>query len=228
MAREDSRSAALTERRTQRYVFASVMPNIKFVVEHQAIDVQAGRSIREIALEVGIYPNREFFRGFNCGGRGLCGTCKVWVHAPDKATSPPNLRERFHGMGDGRRLACQTRVLGDLEVATFPGGDDRLTAGRNIDPPPQREPDPEPPPAAKPAKPEAKKEAAKPAVDKDAAKPAEKGDAEKAEAKPEAKKEAAKPAVDKDAAKPAEKDDAEKAEAKAEAKKDDAGAEASS
>ncbi len=123
------------------------MPKINFVVEYQHLDVKAGRSVRDVALEAGIYPNREFFRGFNCGGRGLCGTCKVWVRElTDHATSAPNRREKFYGMGDGRRLACQTRVQGDVEVTTIPGGDDRLATDRNIDPVPQRPPDPEPPP----------------------------------------------------------------------------------
>jgi ferredoxin len=178
------------------------MPKIKFVVEHREIEVQAGRSIREVALEAGIYPNREFFRGFNCGGRGLCGTCKVWVRGPSgQGTNSPNLRERFHGMGNGRRLACQTRVLGDIEVTTFPGGDDRLGASRKIDPPPQREPDPEPP-----AKPVADKAAAKP-VKAEAKKPndAKKDDAKKDDAKKDdAKKDDAK------------KDDAKKDEAEVE------------
>ena len=134
------------------------MPKIKFVVEYQTLDVQAGRSVREIALEAGIYPNREYFRGFNCGGRGLCGTCKVWLRElTDHAVSPPNMRERFHGMGDGRRLACQARVQGDIEVTTMPGGDDRLATDRNIDSPPEREPDPEPPPKPAAKKPPPKK-----------------------------------------------------------------------
>jgi len=104
---------------------------------------------------VGIFPNREFFSDFTCGGRGLCGTCKVWVReSASNAASLPNLRERFHGAGNGRRLACQTRVLGDIEVTTMPGGHDRTQQARTIDPAPQRPADPEPPPKAdKPDKP---------------------------------------------------------------------------
>jgi ferredoxin len=131
------------------------MPKIKFLVEHHEVDVRAGRSVREVALEVGIFPNREFFSDFTCGGRGLCGTCKVWVReSASNAASPPNLRERFHGAGNGRRLACQTRVLGDIEVTTMPGGHDRTQQARIIDPAPQRPADPDPPPKAdKPDKP---------------------------------------------------------------------------
>ncbi len=163
------------------------MPKVQFVVEHHAVEVSSGRSLREIALEAGIHPNREWFRGVNCGGRGLCGTCKVWVKPKAAgAVSEPNLREKVHGMGDGRRLACQTRVLGDIEVTTFPGGDDRTTAGRVIDPAPVR--------------PEAEAEAAKPAAsakeataDKKPAKPSD-GAATKPEANAEKKADA--PAAD--------------------------------
>jgi ferredoxin len=123
----------LTRHGTERYVRAP-MPTVKFVVEHQVVQVEAGRKLRDIATEAGINVDREFFRGLNCRGLGLCGCCKVWVRAADAAAlNAPNLRERFHGMGGGRRLACQARVNGDVVVTSMAGGDDRLTAGRNID-----------------------------------------------------------------------------------------------
>jgi ferredoxin len=113
------------------------MPKVKFVVEHLQVEVEAGRRLRAIALDAGVYPNREFLRGVNCGGRGICGTCKVWVHpASDRAVNAPNTREKIHGAGGGRRLACQTQVLGDVEVTTMPGGDDRLDPKRKIGPAP--------------------------------------------------------------------------------------------
>jgi ferredoxin len=114
------------------------MPKIKFLVEHHEVEVNAGRTVREVAIEQSIDVDREFFRGFNCRGYGLCGTCKVWVKEAAKgATSQPNFRERFHGMGDGRRLACQTHVQGDIEVTSMPGGDDRIQQQRPIDPVPK-------------------------------------------------------------------------------------------
>lgn len=122
------------------------MPTVKFVVEHREVDATSGKSLREIAVDAGIYPNREYLRDINCGGRGLCGTCKVWVHESTQgAASQPNLRECMHGMGKGRRLACQTRVLGDLEVITMPGGDDRRETSRPIDAPPNPTQDPSAP-----------------------------------------------------------------------------------
>jgi ferredoxin len=113
------------------------MPKVKFVVEHQVVEVEAGRKLREIAQEAGINVDREFFRGLNCHGLGLCGCCKVWVHPLGSgALNSPNLRERFHGMSARRRLACQVRVQGDVEVTSVPGGDDRLERKREISPTP--------------------------------------------------------------------------------------------
>jgi len=111
-----------------------LMPKIKFLVEHRQVDIAAGISVRVAAQAQGINLDREFFRGLNCRGHGLCGMCSVWVRETEPgAASRVNLRERFHGMGDGRRLACQARVQGEVEVTSMPGGDDRIMPERAID-----------------------------------------------------------------------------------------------
>jgi len=111
------------------------MPKVTFVVEHLQVEAPPGRTVREVALEHGIKVNREPIKGLNCGGRGLCGTCKVWVNTEtDTALSPPSLLERFHGASGGRRLACRAEIRGDVRITTMPGGDDRLEQGRSIDP----------------------------------------------------------------------------------------------
>jgi hypothetical protein len=73
----------------------------------------------------------------------MCGTCQVWVKesAPGSANSL-NLREKIAGMRGLRRLACQVKVLGDVEITTFAGGDGRLRAPRPIAPPPNPSTDP--------------------------------------------------------------------------------------
>ncbi len=119
------------------------MPVIHFETEHLSVEVPSGRPLREIALENGINPNREIFRGVNCGGRGLCGTCQVWIQElVPNAVSASNLRERMHGLRQGRRLACQAKILGDARVTTMPGGCDRLQPNRPIDPAPNPVDDP--------------------------------------------------------------------------------------
>ncbi|MDY7040682.1 MAG: ASKHA domain-containing protein [Chloroflexota bacterium] len=53
-----------------------------------------------------------------CGGRGVCGRCQVRIVTG--AVSPPAETERQHlsaaQLADGYRLACLTRVLGDVKV----------------------------------------------------------------------------------------------------------------
>ena len=119
------------------------MPKVVFVNEHRIVEVPPGKNLKSLAVELGINPHREFFRGVNCGYLGMCGTCQVWVkeNAPGAANAL-NLRERFAGMRGLRRLSCQVKVLGDVEVTTLAGGDGRLRAPRPIAPPPAPSIDP--------------------------------------------------------------------------------------
>ncbi len=48
-----------------------------------------------------------------CGGRGLCGLCRVRVRG---GVSPPTSYELVRRMGEEERLACQVRVLGEAWV----------------------------------------------------------------------------------------------------------------
>ncbi len=59
----------------------------------------------------------------NCHGLGSCGTCAVEVRGQ---VSAPGLRERLRTLvpplrGTRLRLACQVRVLGDVEVVKHGG-----------------------------------------------------------------------------------------------------------
>ena len=112
------------------------MPKVVFVNEHRIVEVPSGKNLKALALELGINPHREFFRGINCGYIGMCGTCQLWVRGTDGDTNPRNWREKMAGMRGERRLACQVRILGDVEITTMAGGEDRLRSPRPISPPP--------------------------------------------------------------------------------------------
>jgi ferredoxin len=119
------------------------MPKVVFVNEHRIVEVPPGKNLKKLALELGINPHREFFRGVNCGYVGLCGLCQVWVkESAPGSTNPRNIRESIAGTRGQRRLACQVEVLGDVEVTTFAGGDGRLRAPRPIAAPPRPTVDP--------------------------------------------------------------------------------------
>ncbi|MET0594242.1 MAG: 2Fe-2S iron-sulfur cluster-binding protein [Polyangiaceae bacterium] len=119
------------------------MPKVVFVNEHRIVEVPQGKNLKSLALELGINPHREFFRGVNCGYLGMCGTCQVWVkEGAQGATNPLNLREKMGGMRGLRRLACQVKIMGDVEITTLAGGDGRLRAPRPIAAPPRPTIDP--------------------------------------------------------------------------------------
>src|SRR4051794_23685720 len=119
------------------------MPKVVFVNEHRIVEVPAGKNLKSLALKLGINPHRKFFRGVNCGFFGLCGTCQVWVHESGAgSTNAKNIREKMAGMRGERRLSCQVKILGDVEITTMAGGDNRLRAPRPIAPPPQPTIDP--------------------------------------------------------------------------------------
>jgi ferredoxin len=119
------------------------MPKVVFVNEHRIVEVPQGKNLKSLALDLGINPHREFFRGINCGYLGLCSTCQVWVkESAPGSVNARNFREKIAGMRGLRRLACQVKVLGDVEITTFAGGDGRLRAPRPIAPPPKPTIDP--------------------------------------------------------------------------------------
>ena len=75
------------------------MPKVAFVNEHRIVEVPEGKNLKSLALELGINPHRESFRGINCGYLGLCSTCQVWVReAGPGSASRRNLRESIVGM----------------------------------------------------------------------------------------------------------------------------------
>ncbi len=122
------------------------MPIIKFVKENKEVEVPQGTILRNAAMRAGINLNCGL-NGFgarinkyvNCGGKGMCGTCRVLITKGMENTNPMTKREwyqfknAFHfpipdpipclafvGHEDTMRLACMVRVNGDIEVESCP------------------------------------------------------------------------------------------------------------
>ncbi|MGB7416643.1 MAG: 2Fe-2S iron-sulfur cluster-binding protein [Thermosynechococcaceae cyanobacterium] len=62
-----------------------------------------------------------------CGGRGMCATCHVYIKEGMESLSPMNRREQrslevITTCNQMSRLACQTRVLGEGVVIELPTG----------------------------------------------------------------------------------------------------------
>ncbi|MEZ3114705.1 2Fe-2S iron-sulfur cluster-binding protein [Halobaculum sp. MBLA0147] len=98
------------------------MPTVTF--RGESVTCDRGDVLRDVLLAAGLSPHNGAADGVNCRGRGSCGTCAVAVTG---AVSDPSRRERLrlrvppHDAENGLRLACQTRVLGDVAVTKYPG-----------------------------------------------------------------------------------------------------------
>jgi ferredoxin len=71
--------------------------------------------------------NKELDVLKECGGRGMCATCHVYVKDGMGALSPMNRREQrtleiITTCKPNSRLACQSRVLGEGVVVELPPG----------------------------------------------------------------------------------------------------------
>ncbi len=109
------------------------MPVIKFInaetkkVEKE-IEVPAGANLRRAAMKAGVqlYPFPHNI--VNCHGLSQCGSCRVLLAKGKENASRVNLFEKLRmmfsmariGHEDNMRLACQTRVNGDMDVVTKP------------------------------------------------------------------------------------------------------------
>jgi ferredoxin len=126
------------------------MATVRFIKERVEIDVSDGANLRSEAIKAGVNTHQglngfgaQFNKYLNCHGLGQCGTCRVRIVKGMENTSPmgwvETMRFRcpvptpltpagldpipclaFVGNEDSMRLACQTKVHGDIEVETGP------------------------------------------------------------------------------------------------------------
>lgn len=100
------------------------MPTVTFFTKGKTAQCPEGANLREVAMQCGVSVYNGPAKLLNCRGRGLCGTCRVSIE-PLKGVSAPTEKELRHPIW-GRpqvwanaRLSCQTRVYGDIQVATM-------------------------------------------------------------------------------------------------------------
>ncbi len=107
------------------------MPNVNFVENGKVvktIKVPSGANLRKEAIKAGVqlYPFPHNY--VNCHGFSQCGSCRVLITKGQTEANRPNLLERLRmmvsmariGHEDTMRLACQTRVNGDMDVVVQP------------------------------------------------------------------------------------------------------------
>lgn len=93
------------------------MPVIRYKGEE--FKCNPGATLRDVLLKYDLSVHNGKSHFFNCHGFGTCGTCAVKIAGN---SSPPAKREKWrlnfppHKPESGLRLACQVKVLGDIEV----------------------------------------------------------------------------------------------------------------
>ncbi|MFC5278276.1 2Fe-2S iron-sulfur cluster-binding protein [Halorubrum rubrum] len=93
------------------------MPTVYY--QGEEIECEEGAVLRDVLKEAGLSVHNGATRTLNCRGLGQCGSCAVQV---DGEVSEPGRREKArlwlppHHPSHDVRLACQTRVEGDVEV----------------------------------------------------------------------------------------------------------------
>ena len=98
------------------------MPTIK--MQGEKITCKTGANLRKILLKHEIALHNGNSTIINCRGIGTCGTCAVEIIGQ---VNPSNWKDKArrslppHSLERNRRLACQTKVLGDIEVIKYDG-----------------------------------------------------------------------------------------------------------
>lgn len=98
------------------------MPTISY--DGDRIECEERDELRETLLDAGLSPHNGASNTLNCRGHATCGTCAVEISGSvSEMGSDEKRRLSFppHDLDSGLRLACQTRVRGDIEVRKHGG-----------------------------------------------------------------------------------------------------------
>ncbi|WP_266076298.1 2Fe-2S iron-sulfur cluster-binding protein [Haladaptatus caseinilyticus] len=98
------------------------MPTVRF--RGREIDCDEGAVLRNVLLDAGETPHNGTAAYLNCRGNAVCGTCAVELDGDvsEMRTIEKNrLSKPPHDLESVLRLACQTRVLGDVDVKKHDG-----------------------------------------------------------------------------------------------------------
>lgn len=104
------------------------MAIINFINEKKQVQVPDGTNLRKAAQQAGVQLYSFPHNIVNCHGFSQCGSCRVLIQKGLENASPMGLMEKMRlkvslayiGNEDSMRLACQTKVNGDMDVETRP------------------------------------------------------------------------------------------------------------
>lgn len=81
---------------------------------HEEYWVPNGVNLRHTLIQLGYTPYTSITKKLNCGGRGLCATCGVWIDSD--SVSPRHWHDRAAAYFGYPRLSCQIVVTADITV----------------------------------------------------------------------------------------------------------------
>lgn len=96
------------------------MPTIN--AQGKTFECEVGANLRQVLLDHGIPLYNGNARLINCRGIGSCGTCAVHIEGEVSTANWKDTGRRSlppHKPDRPLRLACQTQVLGDINVTKF-------------------------------------------------------------------------------------------------------------
>lgn len=82
--------------------------------ETHTLSVPDGANLRRTLLDNGFSPYAPLTRRLNCGGRGLCATCGVWIETHEPP--PEHWHDQLANQFGYPRLSCQIEVREDMTV----------------------------------------------------------------------------------------------------------------
>ena len=98
------------------------MPEIRF--NGESVRCEEGANLRKVLLDSKLPLYNGIAGTIHCRGFGTCGTCAVEISGQvSETTAVERWRLSFppHRNGSGLRLACQCKVMGDLEIKKWNG-----------------------------------------------------------------------------------------------------------
>ena len=93
---------------------ASVPLTVLVGTQRYPLSVRHGVNLRRTLLALGLSPYTWLTRRRNCGGRGLCATCGVWIE--QGAPPPPHWHDVLAAHYGYPRLSCQIAVQQPMTV----------------------------------------------------------------------------------------------------------------
>lgn len=81
---------------------------------HQTLTIPHGANLRRTLLQAHLSPYTVITRRANCGGRGLCATCGVWIE--QGAPPPIHWHDVLAASFGYPRLSCQIYLCNSMTV----------------------------------------------------------------------------------------------------------------